>query len=110
MLQHHFNWKKLSAIAGGSGTCALERNGKATPAREAPARGDGQDNWSLGQLVERGRGNDQYRAGALLFMAGSGIDADEPDVTPVHYSSSLPTDLASIQVRSSGEGDSGLSC
>ena len=67
--------------ADGSGACALERNGKATPAREAPARGDGQDNWSLGQLVERGRGNDQYRAGALLFMAGSGIEADEPDVT-----------------------------
>ena len=29
--------------AGGSGACAIERNGKAAPTREASARGNGQD-------------------------------------------------------------------
>ena len=39
--------------AGRSGTCALERDGKATPAGEASTRGDGQDYRRTCQLVER---------------------------------------------------------
>ena len=75
------------------------------PRRRAklPPRGDGQDDRRPGQRVERGGGHDQYRPGPLLFMAGRGIKADKPDVAPLHYNSSLPTGLASIQSRSSAE-------
>ena len=37
-------------------------------------------------------------------MAGSGIETDQPDVAPLHYSSSLPTGFASIQAWSSADG------
>ena len=87
--------------AGRSCACVLKRNGEAPPARETPARGDGQDDGRPGDFVESGRGNDQYRPRALLFMAGRRIEGDEPDVAALHYKSSLPTGLASIQARSS---------
>ena len=90
--------------AGCSCARLLKRNGEAAPARETPARGDGQDDGRPGDLVESGRGNDQYRPCALLFMAGGRIEGDEPDVAAPHYKSSLPTGLASIQARSPSDG------
>lgn len=92
--------------AGRSGACARERDGKATPAGEASTRGDGQDNRRAGQLVERRGRDDQHRPGSLLLMACGGIETDQPDVAPLHYSSSLPTGFASIQARSSADGAS----
>ena len=90
--------------ASRSGSCFFERNRESTPAREAPARGNRQDDRHPGQLVESVRGNDQYRPRALLFMTGRGIKADQPDVAALHYyNSSLPTGLASSQSRSSVE-------
>ncbi len=89
--------------AARSGACALKRHCEATPTSEAPPRGDGQDDRRLGQRVERGGGHDQYRPGPLLLMAGRGIKADKPDVASLHYNSSLPTGLPSIQSRSSAE-------
>ena len=35
--------------------------------------------------------NDHDRPGSPLFVTGRGIEADEPDVAPLHYNSSLPT-------------------
>ena len=61
------------------------------------------------RLLKAAGGNDQYRPGPLLFMTGSGIKADKPDVAPLHYNSSLPTGLASIQPRSSAERVAGSS-
>lgn len=89
--------------AGRLGSCTLERNRESTPAREAPARGDGQDDGHSGELVESVRGNDQHRPSALLFMTGRGVETDQPDVAALHYNSSLPAGLASIQSRSSEE-------
>ena len=90
--------------AGRSCARLLKRNGEAAPARETPARGDGQDDGRSGDFVESARGNDQYRPCALLFMAGRRIEGDEPDVAALHYKSSLPTGLSSIQARSPSDG------
>ena len=38
-----------------------------------------------------------YRTGPRLFMARRGIKAAKPDVTSLHYNSSLPTGFALIQ-------------
>ena len=62
-----------------------------------------------GQLVESVRGNDQYRSSALLFMTSRGVETDKPDVAALHYNSSLPAGLASIQSRSSEERAAGSS-
>ena len=86
-----------------SGPGRIERYRKSTSAREVPAPGDRHNDWRRGQLVEGGRGNNLYRTSALLFMPGGGIEADEPDFAPLHYTSSLPTGLASSQTRSSVE-------
>ena len=89
---------------GGSGAGAVQSNGKATPAGEASASGDRHYYGRSGQLVERRGRDDQYRPSALLLMPGRGIETDQPDVAPLHYNSSLPTGLASIQARSSADG------
>ena len=49
------------------------------------------------QLIESYKGNNQDRTSVLPFMAGGGVEADEPEVTSLHYRSSLPTGLASSQ-------------
>ena len=95
-------WLVTADHAGRSGSYALERNREPTPAREAPASGDRQDDRHPGQLVESVRGNDQYRSSAPLFT-------DKPDVAALHYNSSLPAGLASIQSRSSEERAAGSS-
>ena len=46
-------------------------------------------------------GDDHDRPGPPLFMAGRRVQADEPDLASLHYSSSLPTGLASSQARPS---------
>ena len=90
-------WLVTADHAGRLGSCALERNREPTPAREAPTSGDRQDDRHPGQLVEGVRGNDQYRPSALLFMTSRGVETDKPDVAALHYNSSLPAGLASIQ-------------
>ena len=102
-------WLVTADHAGRSGSYALERNREPTPAREAPASGDRQDDRHPGQLVESVRGNDQYRSSALLFMTSRGVETDKPDVAALHYNSSLPAGLASIQSRSSEERAAGSS-
>ena len=82
--------------AGRPGACARERHRETAPARETPARSDGQDDRCPGQPVERSGGNDQDRPGSLLFVARGRVEADEPDIAPLHYNNSLPTGLASI--------------
>ena len=102
-------WLVTADHAGRSGSYALERNREPTPAREAPASGDRQDDRHPGQLVESVRGNDQYRSSALLFMTSRGVETDKPDVAALHYNSSLPAGLAWIQSRSSEERAAGSS-
>ncbi len=84
--------------------CLFQRNGEASPARETSTPGDGQNDGCLRDFVEGGRGDDQYWSSALLFMACRRIKRDEPDLSALHYRSSLPTGLASSQARSSSEG------
>ena len=102
-------WLVTADHAGRSGSYALERNREPTPAREAPASGDRQDDRHPGQLIESVRGNDQYRSSALLFMTSRGVETDKPDVAALHYNSSLPAGMASIQSRSSEERAAGSS-
>ena len=82
------------------GTRIVERNREAAPARKISTRRDRQDDRCSGQFVEGCRGYDHHWPGPSLLMAGRGVEADKPDLAPLHYNSSLPTGRASSQARS----------
>ncbi len=83
------------------GACLLERNCKTVSACITAAPGDWQRYQCLGHIVESGRGNNQYWPSSLLFVTSRGFQTNNPDITPIYYSNSLPTGFASSHARSS---------
>ena len=83
------------------GACLLERNCKTVSACITATPGDCQCYRCLGHIVESGRENNQYWPSSLLFVTSRRVQTNNPDITPIYYSNSLPTGFASSHARSS---------
>ena len=87
--------------SGCSGACLLKRNCETVSACKIANPGDWQYCWCLGHIVESSRGINQYWPSSLLFVTSRRVQTNNPDITPIFYSNSLPTGFASSHARSS---------
>ena len=90
-------WLVAGDGADGARARIIQRHREPAAVRESSAGDDGQDHGRFREPIERRGGHDHDRPGPFLFMACGGVEADQPDLAPLHYSSSLPTGRASSQ-------------